>query len=390
MIVDNAQPMWYTSGRTATFGTTGAAWSNLSQGFLNQERYVAANTANTATFTLPSLPAGMYRVSTTWKQNSAFATTTQFVVNGTPVTVNQSLAPVGSPETLNGQTATWKELAAGVVVGPAGTITVVVKVPATISGKYLTADAIRVEWLGTQLADAPAAGAATGQTISAADTGPLVAEAVRRWSEVDPAAAARLAQVQVHVQPLPAGVLGLASAATQDIWLNSTAAGHGWYVDVTPQWDEEWGGAGSPLAGYDLLSTLAHELGHLLGHGDVYGSHAGLDPMAGELAVGTRSLPAPGLTLDTLPARGAATAAASPSATADDLRLAPRGVAPVAAGHDALFAELGLSDWANVAVGKRHSADPDTASGHGRRKERWESQDLGEAHDELFAHWQEV
>lgn len=69
----------------------------------------------------------------------------------------------------------------------------------------------------------------------------------------------------------------------QRVFLDSTADGHGWFVDSTPADDSEFDASSksfermaalnSPAYGHmDLLSVIMHELGHVLGHG-----HAEID-----------------------------------------------------------------------------------------------------------------
>jgi hypothetical protein len=258
------------------------------------------------------------------------------------------------------------------------------------ANKYVTADAIRVQRTLPQVVEA-APGAMVGQTISDADAAPLVAEALRRWSQLDPTAAAQLAALQVRVAPLPAGVLGLAGVTSHEIWLSSDAAGQGWYVDATPQWDEEFAGAGQPVAGLDLLSTVTHELGHLLGYPDLDASLHGLDPMAGALGTGLRRLPGDGWSLETLPSATTLDLNWLPSvfgptplaslATLDDLDAEEGTLRPLALGRDALFAELDQADWPAVGGAPVSGAE---ASGRGRRKDRCEAH---EAREEVFADW---
>ncbi len=105
------------------------------------------------------------------------------------------------------------------------------------------------------------------------------------WSQSDPAAT--LPALNVVIEDLPDGELGevtitamgtngLPTAAT--IFLSPNAAGAGWYVDPTPDDHSEfptqlasdaYSAAASPTSlaasQYDLLTTLLHEEGHLLG-----------------------------------------------------------------------------------------------------------------------------
>ncbi len=104
--------------------------------------------------------------------------------------------------------------------------------------------------------------------------------------------------VNVQVVDLPASVLGLATGTT--VYLDVDAAGVGWFFDDTPEDSAEFtvvDGAfaaleDGPAAGrVDLLSVLAHELGHVLGEDDLYDPEDADDWMYHELAVGARRLP---------------------------------------------------------------------------------------------------
>mgnify|MGYP001814852471 CR=1 FL=1 len=105
----------------------------------------------------------------------------------------------------------------------------------------------------------------------------IVEEAVRRWSEsgqLDAAQLASLNGLSFEIADLSGSSLGLAT--TDTIYIDSDAAGFGWFVDLTPADDNEFEDldgdglftaiAGSAADGrMDLLTVVMHEIGHLLG-----------------------------------------------------------------------------------------------------------------------------
>jgi hypothetical protein len=150
----------------------------------------------------------------------------------------------------------------------------------------------------------PAVPAAQTAAISARDAGvatsvsqsqlqPLAAEAARRWSLVEDALlTARLGSLQFVVADLPGD--SLAEYLDGRITIDVDAGGHGWFVDPTPSDDREFSGNGAVLhatptgradGGIDLLSVLAHEMGHAIGFGHSEGGVMDDDRLPGERAL---------------------------------------------------------------------------------------------------------
>jgi hypothetical protein len=82
---------------------------------------------------------------------------------------------------------------------------------------------------------------------------------------------AALARVEFRVEDLDAQrALGLAGSRT--VLIDDDASGYGWNVFSRPLFaggGQRQDGLASPTAGYDLLSVVTHELGHVLGYGDL-------------------------------------------------------------------------------------------------------------------------
>ncbi|MCA9212040.1 MAG: matrixin family metalloprotease, partial [Planctomycetales bacterium] len=101
-----------------------------------------------------------------------------------------------------------------------------------------------------------------------------------RMTGIDAQNVNKLQQIHVEVADLPDAMLGI-SSDTDYVWIDRDAAGHGWQLDVLNEWSS------SISDGMDLLSVIAHELGHKFGLEHSDDEH---NFMAPTLAVGMRRL----------------------------------------------------------------------------------------------------
>jgi hypothetical protein len=123
---------------------------------------------------------------------------------------------------------------------------------------------------------------------------PIVAEAEARWvsAGVSPQQLAALGNLTFRIDDLPGNDLGMESEGV--VTLDRTADGYGWFVDPTPANDSEFAAnaVNSPARGHvDLLSVVAHEMGHALGYFE--DSDAANSVMSADLPLGVRRVPEP-------------------------------------------------------------------------------------------------
>ena len=145
------------------------------------------------------------------------------------------------------------------------------------------------------------AAAANVPALTQADLRPIISEAIARWTSagLDASAIAKLTQAQFVISDLPGSYLG--DTEGNLVYIDTNAAGYGWFVDPTPAADEEFAPSPSnqqlravdPRAvdRIDLLTVVEHELGHVAGLGDLDASVN--DLMSGLLGTGVRRSASP-------------------------------------------------------------------------------------------------
>lgn len=123
--------------------------------------------------------------------------------------------------------------------------------------------------------------------VSEEQLAPIVSAAIERWTQSG-ADSTMLAGVEFRIADLGGSLLGLTSGKT--VWIDATAAGHGWFVDPTPRDNSEFVGDVGP-EGVDLLTVVLHELGHVAGLSDEDQSSATDSVMSEMLGESRRLLP---------------------------------------------------------------------------------------------------
>jgi hypothetical protein len=133
---------------------------------------------------------------------------------------------------------------------------------------------------GTLLAAGGATNSDAANALSKSELHAITNEAIRRWQSVgvDTEARAKLEAARIVIADLRGSQLAAIDGDT--IVLDSTAAGHGWFVDSTPTSDEEYATISASTAmtaksstaavdHIDLLTVVEQELGKVAGLEDL-------------------------------------------------------------------------------------------------------------------------
>jgi hypothetical protein len=145
-----------------------------------------------------------------------------------------------------------------------------------------------------RLAASPLATSASAEPLTQAELEAIHLAALARWQAVglSDAQLDRISRVRFDITDLPGDLLGLARANL--VQLDRDAAGHGWFIDPTPDDDLEFLAQpvdDAAIHRVDLLTAVLHELGHLLGLDHLDAQDVEADLMHNLLATGTRRLP---------------------------------------------------------------------------------------------------
>jgi hypothetical protein len=154
---------------------------------------------------------------------------------------------------------------------------------------------VKIDQLSPLLAAGGPVAGAKAFRLTDAQLQPIVAAAIDRWAAagLDAARLDVLRHATVTVADLGGAYLGLADPASHAVRIDDDAAVRGWFVDPTPHDDAEFVTPGDKRVSgrMDLLSVVAHELGHLVALDDDHNAGHAADVMGGSLATGTRRTP---------------------------------------------------------------------------------------------------
>jgi hypothetical protein len=314
-IIDNQDPGFTTTG----------TWTSSALGGLNGSSLVSivGNAPSTASWTFNVTPGKTYTVMFTYPAHPNSASNAPVSVLDGPSTVaslivNQQLAPADI--TVSG--ATWKVLTTH--TSSNSTLTVRIDHNANSNGNT-RADAVRIVEVQPLQVEESATLPASLDVVSI-DTAVLqfhAKAAINSWARagLDRATLRLMRQVQFIVTDLPGRTLGVGAPGL--VQIDPTAGGFGWSLLATPRLGSRLGLATTMAApGIDLVSVIAHELGHTVGLVD-------LDPvadagalMAATITPGARRLPT---TADVV-AIPIATQSPAPIAAADPVSQAVEGL----------------------------------------------------------------
>jgi hypothetical protein len=140
------------------------------------------------------------------------------------------------------------------------------------------------------------AGSATSR-LSLQELQPVIQQAIGWWTAtgLTEQQQAALSRVEFRVEDLDAQrALGLAGSRT--VLIDDDASGYGWNVASSPLSagsGQRQDGLPRTTVGYDLLSVVTHELGHVLGYGDLDPLYEPNHVMTGLLEPGVRRIALP-------------------------------------------------------------------------------------------------
>ena len=299
-----------------TFASTahnGDPWHDYGNGgFQGDQQMDSLLPGGSATWTASG--TGTARIAATWNRSPFGATEAVYniydgdVATGTllgAITADQhrdpgeGFAPDGvTPDGFAADGANWDEL--GTFTFVSGTITVEL---VGADGLFSIADAIRISGPGLLNAEDVGPALVSEPDLMYESLPSIFDTAINVWSASGQFSNEKIAQLQ-HVFPIITDLPGteVGQSVGSVIYLDVNAAGHGWFVDKTPDDSSEFStlsaltertanGNSHAVGDIDLLTVVVHEMGHVLGLADLDPVSNPHDLMAAVLPTGVRRTP---------------------------------------------------------------------------------------------------
>ena len=294
-LIDDAEPNFTTTNLTDSWSYYG---STSEKGYANDHEALpkpptSSNATGYATWNFTNLPNGSFRVYASWREADNRATNAQYRVNSSACVTLDQTKPANSTSLVNLDRRGGDESNTGFQEVGSYSITsgnLTVTLDNYGANNMVVADSIYIKYLSPLMASNQMLGNMTqGELLNNLVPQAIIDGAIERWQAagISDQKLTLLKNTQVDALDLPAGYLGFDNAGGVEI--SRTGDGRGWFIDPTPNEDSEFRfGLMVNPKGFDLLTVLEHEFGHILGFDDLPNASYPADLMADTILPGVR------------------------------------------------------------------------------------------------------
>jgi hypothetical protein len=295
-VADLPQPVQIVDNGDPAHALTGT-WNSSAVGYLADMHWVGSGTGSKVSTWTFTVEPGDYDIAATWVASTNRATDAPFrILDGATPLATVDVNQENAPDDFVDAGAAWENIGSHTITGTA----LVVEL-SDDANQLVIADAIRISQVTPLMAAAlPTAPADTAPLTAAALSG-VVSAAIAYWQAAGLTSGqlAVLQGAQYRIADLPG--LRLGQTESHSVTIDTDAAGYGWFIDVTPAVSEEFtvveGGVlvarpeSAAADRMDLLTSVMHEMGHLLGITHSASDGTSDELMDAALVAGRRHLP---------------------------------------------------------------------------------------------------